>query len=179
MKEEPQNLRPRPPDEWLAEMRRRFPSQNPDALAAVLRLINLGRGIIGTVTTHFSEIGLTEARFTLVMMIYRLEWRFGFATPSQLAQHAGIGKAAMTQMLDGLTEADWIYREPHPDDRRKLAIRLTRSSKQRLERFLPGHFDRVGRLTAGLSAEELDTLNALMDKLEAGLAAIGKGKPAG
>lgn len=38
--------------------------QNPDALAALLRLINLGRGIIGTVTTHFSEIGLTEARFT-------------------------------------------------------------------------------------------------------------------
>jgi hypothetical protein len=48
-----------------------------------------------------------------------------------------------------------------------------------LERFLPGHFDRVGRLTAGLSAKELNTLNALMDKLEAGLAAIGKGKPAG
>jgi MarR family transcriptional regulator, negative regulator of the multidrug operon emrRAB len=158
-------------------MRRRFPAQNPDALAAVLRLVNLGRDIAGAVTAHFTEIGLTEARFTLVMMIYRLEWQFGFATPSQLAQHARIGRAAMTQMLDGLADGAWIERNPHPDDRRKFAIRLTRSSKRRLERFLPQHFDRVGRLTAQISAVELGTLNALMDKLEAGLAGIGKPRP--
>jgi DNA-binding MarR family transcriptional regulator len=175
--DEPLHLRPRPPDQWLAEMRRRFPEQNPDALAAVLRLVNLVRGITGTVTAHFGKIGLTEARFTLVMMIYRIEWEFGFATPSQLAKHARIGRAAMTQMLDGLTEIGWIDRNPHPDDRRKFAIRLTRSSKGRLERFLPEHFERVGRLTAGLSASELNSLNALLDKLQAGLAGIAEAKP--
>lgn len=175
--DEPLHLRPRPPDQWLAQMRRRFPAQNPDALAAVLRLVNLGRDISGTVTAHFSDIDLTEARFTLVMMIYRLEWQFGFATPSELAQHARIGRAAMTQMLDRLADGGWIDREPHPEDRRKLAIRLTRTSKRRLERFLPKHYDRVGRLTAELSADELDTLNAVMDKLQAGLGGIAKPRP--
>lgn len=178
-KREPRHLRPRPSDEWLVEMRRRFPAQNPNALAAVLRLINLGRGITGTVTAHFSKIDLTEARFTLVMMIYRIEWQFGFATPSQLAQHSGIGKAAMTQMLDGLAGAGWIDRNPHPDDRRKLTIRLTPASKRRLERFLPEHFGRMGRLTSELSAADLESLNALMDKLEAGLEGLGGGKPRG
>jgi DNA-binding MarR family transcriptional regulator len=159
------------------EMRRRFPEQNPTALAAVLRLVNLGRSITGTITAHFGKIDLTEARFTLVMMIYRIEWQFGFATPSQLAQHAGIGRAAMTQMLDGLAEAGWIDRNPHPDDRRKLSIRLTPASKRRLERFLPEHFERIGRLTSGLSAADLDSLNALMDKLEPGLAGLAEAKP--
>jgi DNA-binding MarR family transcriptional regulator len=171
-KDEPQQLRPRPPEEWFTEMRRRFPAQNPDALAAVLRLINLGRDIAAAVTPHFAEIGLTEARFTLVMMIYRLEWQFGFATPSQLARHARIGKAAMTQMLDGLTDNGWVDRKPHPKDRRKLAIRLTRSGKRRLEQFLPQHFDRIGRLTAEISNSELEAVNAVMDKLGAGLARI-------
>jgi DNA-binding MarR family transcriptional regulator len=175
--DEPLHLRPRPPDQWLAEMRRRFPEQNPDALAAVLRLINLVRGITGAVTAHFAKIGLTEARFTLVMMIYRLEWEFGFATPSQLAKHAGIGRAAMTQMLDGLAQIGWIDRDPHPDDRRKFAIRLTPSSKEQLERFLPEHFDRIARLTSGLSASEIDSLKALMDKLQGGLAGISEAKP--
>lgn len=159
-------------------MRRRFPAQDPDALAAVLRLINLGRGVTGTITPHFAKIDLTEARFTLVMMIYRMEWQFGSATPSQLAQHAGIGKAAMTQMLDGLAETGWIDRNPHPEDRRKLTIRLTPSGKRRLERFLPEHFARMGRLTAALSAADLESLNALMDKLEDGLAGIDSVKPA-
>jgi MarR family transcriptional repressor of emrRAB len=158
-------------------MRRRFPSQNPEALAAMLRLINLARGITGAVTAHFGKIGLTEARFTLVMMIYRIEWQFGFATPSQLAQHAGIGKAAMTQMLDGLAEAGWIDRKPHAGDRRKLTIRLTPTSKRRLERFLPEHFERIGQLTSGLSAAEVDSLNAIMDRLETGLGGIAEGKP--
>jgi DNA-binding MarR family transcriptional regulator len=158
-------------------MRRRFPEQNPDALAAVLRLINLGRAITGTITAHFSKIDLTEARFTLVMMIYRIEWQFGFATPSQLAQHARIGKAAMTQMLDGLASTGWIDRNPHPDDRRKLTIRLTPASKRRLERFLPEHFDRMGRLTSELSATDLESLKAIADKLETGLQSIGGGKP--
>ena len=175
--DEPRHLRPRPPDEWLAQMRRRFPAQNPDALAAVLRLVNLGRDIAGTVTAHFTRIGLTEARFTLVMMIYRLEWQFGFATPSQLAEHARIGRAAMTQMLDRLADGGWVDRSPHPEDRRKLAIRLTPSSRRRLERFLPKHYERVGRLTSEISADELDTLNAVMNKLEAGLAGIGKPSP--
>jgi MarR family 2-MHQ and catechol resistance regulon transcriptional repressor len=174
---EPRNLRPRPPDDWLDEMRRRFPAQDPEALAAVLRLINLGRAITGTVTAHFVKIGLTEARFTLVMMIYRLEWKFGFATPSQLAQHSGIGKAAMTQMLDGLMEAGWIDRSAHPDDRRKLAVRLTPASRRRLERFLPGHFDRIGQLTAALTASELHSLNQIVGKLEAGLAGLRKTEP--
>jgi DNA-binding MarR family transcriptional regulator len=176
-KREPRHLRPRPSEEWLVEMRRRFPRQNPLALAAVLRLVNLGRAITGTVTAHFGQIDLTEARFTLVMMIYRIEWQFGFATPSQLAQHARIGKAAMTQMLDGLAEAGWIDRDIHPDDRRKLSVRLTPASKQRLERFLPGHFERIGRLTSALSAADLDSLNALMDKLDAGLAGLEGAKP--
>lgn len=176
-KPEPRHLRPRPSDEWLVEMRRRFPAQNPDALAAVLRLINLGRSITGAVTAHFGKIQLTEARFTLVMMIYRIEWQFGFATPSQLAQHAGIGKAAMTQMLDGLAESGWIARDTHPDDRRKLAIRLTPGCKRRLERFLPEHFERIGQLTAAFSAADLESLNTLMDKLEAGLTGIGERKP--
>jgi DNA-binding MarR family transcriptional regulator len=170
--EEPRNLRPRPPDDWLDEMRRRFPEHNADALATILRLVNLGRAVTGTITPYFREIELTEARFTLVMMIYRLEWKLGFATPSQLAQHAGIGKAAMTQMLDGLAEAGWIDREAHAQDRRKLAVRLTPSGKRRLERFLPEHFERMRLLTSALSAQELKILNGIATKLEDGLARI-------
>jgi len=166
---EPIRLEPRPPLAWMAELERRFPNVDPSALLVMLRLINVGNALTSAFEPHFRRLGLTEARFTLVMTVYRMEHEAGAATPSALAEHAGIGRAAMSQMLDGLAEADWIERDPDPEDRRRIAVRLTRRGRRRLERYLPGHYERVSAIMQGLSKADRAALRSLLDAVDAGL----------
>ncbi len=147
-------------------MNTRFPRVDPDSVLAVLRIMNLGRDITASLTPHFERIDLTEARFTTVMMIYRHERESGHSTPSRLADQAGIGRAAMSQLLDSLSDADWVVRDVHPDDRRKVRIQLTPKGRRRLDRFLPQHYARVAEVMAGLSKANLRDLLDLLDKVE-------------
>lgn len=168
-KREPAHLEPRPHREWLAELHRRFPTSDPSLVAAALQLMNLGRGIGNGCAPGFREVGLSEARFTVVMMIYRLDWELRVATPSELAKQAKIGRAAMTQLLDSLVDGQWIERRTHPDDRRKLAISLSAQGRRRLEGMLPEHYARLGKIMNELTDTELGTLRGLLAKVAVGL----------
>ena len=171
-KSEPSHLRPSPPSEWLAELRKRFPEVDPPSVAGVLRLINVGREIAGAFGPSFGRLDLTEARFTTVLLIYRLEIEQGQAAPSELADLAGIGRAAMSQLLDGLADAGWIDRQTDPADRRRVVVRLTAKSRRRLEQFLPRHYERIRQVLGKLTKAERASLLALLDKVSDGLATL-------
>jgi len=170
--DEPSHLNPQPPPRWLAEAKRRFPDADPSALTSVLRMIGLGRRITALVGRHLRNIGLTEARFTLVMILYGMEWDSAVATPSDLAERAGIGRAAMTQMLEGLVKARWIERRPHAEDRRKIVIALSRRGRRRLEAFLPEHYARLRKLMATLDEADRARLMHLFDQIETGIKTV-------
>jgi DNA-binding MarR family transcriptional regulator len=163
---------PRPPARWLAEAKRRFPDVDPAALATTLRLVGLGHGITAFVERHLEAIGLTSARFTLLMRILGLEWDGVAATPSRLAERGGVGRAAMTQMLDGLVAGDWIERHSHPDDRRKVTVALSAEGRTRLEGFLPGHYARMAAMMAPLGPDGVAELQALLSRIGAGLSVL-------
>lgn len=173
---EPTHLDPRPPARWLAEAKRRFPDTDPVALATTLQLLGLGHAITAFVERHLEAIGLTSARFTLLMRVYGLEWDGVAATPSGLAERGGVGRAAMTQMLDGLVEGDWIERRAHPDDRRKVTVALSAEGRTRLEAFLPGHYARVTALMAPLGPSGLAELQASLARIGAGLSTLEDGE---
>jgi DNA-binding MarR family transcriptional regulator len=166
---EPRNLRPRPSRKSLSEIKKRYPGVDPSAAAPILKLINLGRAIATQVGLTLTDIGLTEARFTTVMMVLRMEWESGHATPSELAEHAGVGRAAMTQLLDGLEAIGWVERVQHPGDRRKLAVVLTAKAHQALDDFLPAHYRRLSQWLKGLSQADKKQLGRLLEKIEQGL----------
>ena len=135
----------------------------------VLRLLNVARAINDAFAIEFQRIGLTEARFSLVMIINRLEWEAGTASPSQLAEQAGIGRAAMTQMLDALESTGWIKRSPSKQDRRKLSVKLTPKAKRTLDRFLPAHYERVSKVLEELSPANKRQITSLLAAIESGL----------
>ena len=52
------------------------------------------------------------------------------ATPGAIATHLKISSASTTKLLDRLERAGHIVREPHPTDRRALAIKITPQTRQ-------------------------------------------------
>jgi len=51
------------------------------------------------------------------------------ATPGGIATHLGISTASTTKLLDRLERAGHVLRQPHPSDRRALAITVTEETR--------------------------------------------------
>jgi DNA-binding MarR family transcriptional regulator len=166
-KSEPARLRPDPPAPWREEMQRRYPDADLEARELVSLLITVGQELGDAFLSRYQELDLTAARFTVVMMIYRMEWESGAASPSELAKQANIGRASMTQLLDGLEDTGWIQRRAHPTDRRRTSITLKSPARRRLEKFLPGHYQRMSRLVAGISDRDRHTLARILTRIAA------------
>ena len=170
---EPPRLSSDPPSLQGTDLQRRYSEQDPLAVESVVGLSLIGRAIGAFFRSHYSKIGLTDVRFFVVMSIYRMERESGVATPSELASQAGSSRASMTQLLDGLEATKWIDRQPHPDDRRRIAIKLTRDATKRLAQFLPGHYRRLSKLVAHLTNGDRKQLLKIVDKLDVGLSELG------
>jgi DNA-binding MarR family transcriptional regulator len=85
------------------------------------------------------------------------------ASPSLLADKAGVTRATMTGLLDSLERTGLIERIPHRDDRRMLNVKLTAKGQQRLDEVMPDYYARVADVMQGLSEKDRA---AFMDMLE-------------
>jgi DNA-binding MarR family transcriptional regulator len=71
-------------------------------------------------------------------------------TPRMLAAMLGISSAATTALIDRLTDAGWVTREPYPGDRRSIVVRETIDAASPARRILA-----VRRASAVAAAERL------------------------
>ena len=117
--------------------------------------------------------GLTEGRFVLLFL---LDAAHGGLAPNALADQAGVSRATVTGLLDGLERQALIERRADAIDRRALCIRLTRKGR----RVAKSVFDQHGRWIAGLfdnlSEAERGQLATLLDKLASNLTTNSTGK---
>lgn len=110
--------------------------------------------------------GLSEGRFVLLFL---LDAAPDGLAPNTLAERAGVTRATVTGLLDGLEREQLIERHADANDRRALCIRLTRKG-QRVARAVFGQHGRwVASLYGNLSAPERKQLAALLEKVAGNL----------
>lgn len=66
------------------------------------------------------RLGVTRTEFDALV-----ELRRGGLTPGELGERLSLTSGSVTALLDRLERLGWAAREPHPEDRRKLVVRLT------------------------------------------------------
>lgn len=76
------------------------------------------------------------------------------ASPSALAKHCGVSRAAMTGLLDGLEQEEYVERDSHPSDRRALMVKLTSKGQQFLDLIAPQDQYQLSRLMDTLDEVE-------------------------
>jgi DNA-binding MarR family transcriptional regulator len=104
---------------------------------------------------------------------------FGATTQTDLADHLGIGRAAIGSVIDRLQARGLIERQPKPDDRRVWLVAITDTGKDLAAEV--NQVDQVLRaeLRHGLGREERQALAWVMTRLQQNLAtAIAKTPPA-
>jgi DNA-binding MarR family transcriptional regulator len=91
--------------------------------------------------------------------------------PSELSQWLGVSRNTVSALLNGLEEQGLIERHLHPDDRRRIQIRLTDEGHQLVKHRAPQMGAFTHNLFDALTPEERDTLSTLLEKLLAGMVA--------
>jgi DNA-binding MarR family transcriptional regulator len=85
--------------------------------------------------------------------------------PSELADRAGVTRATMTGLLEGLEREKLISRQGDRVDRRRAVVRLTTGAQSMLDGMLPDYYGQLHQLMADLSEVDKAHLTELLMKI--------------
>ncbi|MFI5907599.1 MarR family winged helix-turn-helix transcriptional regulator [Dactylosporangium sp. NPDC051541] len=108
--------------------------------------------------------GMLRWQFKVLLMLRRGGPPYT-ASPSELADHLGLTRGALSARLAAVEEAGWIVREPDAGDRRRVHVRLTEAGHAMLLAHLSQEGLGESVLLSPLSTRERQTLANLLRKM--------------
>lgn len=90
-------------------------------------------------------------------------------TPSRLAEASGIAPSSMTHRLDRMVDRGLVTRDPDPDNRTRVLVRLSAAGRNLFAMAILDSNMVESDLTASLSDRQKEQLIGLLDRLIRGL----------
>ena len=151
---------------YLALLREAERRNLPDVegIRLCFQTLSLATGIDSDCATLLAPYGLSEGRF---VMLFLLDSAADGLAPNTLAEEAGVTRATVTGLLDGLEREELVERHADAYDRRALRIRLTRKGKRVAKAVFEQHSRWIASLYGNLTLPERKQLAALLEKVSA------------
>ena len=99
------------------------------------------------------------------MLLFLLHGQAGGLPPHELATRAGVTRATVTGLLDGLERDGFVQRQAGQQDRRMITARLTAKGKTTAAKLFKEHAQWIGSLFDGLSPADRAQLSTLLGKV--------------
>ncbi|WP_447904606.1 MarR family winged helix-turn-helix transcriptional regulator [Stenotrophomonas geniculata] len=131
-------------------------------LRLCFQLLSLSSAIDRDCATRLAPHGLSEGRFTVLFLLHGAG---GTLPPHELAERAGVTRATISGLIDGLQREGLLQRRSDAEDGRRLQIVLTTQGKCLAEALFNQHTQWIGCLFSGLDAEEQQQLSQLLHKV--------------
>jgi DNA-binding MarR family transcriptional regulator len=161
------SLRDMPKREILNDYSSRFPGINVDTVESCIALLRTASDISKLLDEHFSKYGISEGKFTILMLLYRQsDYQL---SPIALSKKAEVTKGTMTGLIAGLENQGYIEKIPNPCDQRGYLVHLSSKGLYILEELLPIHYTIIAKLMSGLENDQLKELTALLNLLSKNL----------
>lgn len=145
-------------------------------LRGCFELLALAGAIDRDCAARLAPYRLSEGRFVLLFLLHG---QADGLSPHELAERAGVTRATITGLLDGLERDGFIARRPGLEDRRRIAVALTDTGRKTAHALFDEHAEWIATLFAGFTAEERNVLNGLLQRIWNNLGAgAGKGPQA-
>lgn len=106
------------------------------------------------------EAGLTETKAHLVFVLHHA----GPSTQRVLADALGVTPRTVTTLVDELSEAGVVTREPHPTDRRATLVTFTAEGAALGEGLVSGRAELAARLFSDLG-DELEPFTRVLEQV--------------
>ncbi len=156
--------------ERLSSIRRSTPvmaAALPDLPMPQTVMVRLIRITVAGMTQYFEPIframGLTENSFHVLCLLMATD--LGQASPSELSDLVGTGRANMTRIIEELIGAGHVSRTSAPRDARRQIIQITETGRALALATVPRMVEPLERAFSGLSGAEFAQLDGLLRKL--------------
>jgi DNA-binding MarR family transcriptional regulator len=156
-------LKDLPKYDTLQRFADRYAEMDVSAVQTFLMLLRVASDVIENLDACLARHNLLQGRWWVLILLMREQNLT--ASPSVLADKAGVTRATMTGLLDSLERAELIERIPNPDDRRMLNVRLTEKGQQRLDEVMPDYYSRVARVMEELSEDHRQLLMEMLSNV--------------
>lgn len=131
---------------------------NPaNALQTLFIITRIARSILRITDEQTAKLGMSQTK--LAALIYLSGEAQQSASPSTIAKHCGISRAAVTGLLDGLEQEGYVERDIHPSDRRALTIQLTPKGQEFLQLISFEDQTQIAELINALDKSDLQKMN--------------------
>lgn len=144
--------------------RRELP--NIASIQLCFQTLSLANAIDKDCAALLAPHGLSEGRFVLLFL---LDAAPAGLAPNVLAAQAGVTRATVTGLLDGLEREALIKRHADSQDRRALRVVLTQKGKQTAQNVFEQHSRWIAGLFGNLTATEHEQLALLLRKVAGNL----------
>ncbi|HEY9639930.1 MAG TPA: MarR family transcriptional regulator [Coleofasciculaceae cyanobacterium] len=139
--------------------------QQAGALYTMSMMTRLARMVLRITDEHSAKLGISQSK--LAVLMYLSNEPELCASPSSLAKHCGVSRAAMTGLLDGLEQEEYVERDDHPSDRRALRVKLTLKGQQFLDWIAPpGQYQMLKLMDTLDEVERKQLVELVMDVLK-------------
>lgn len=163
-------LRDLPTTEVLEKFAQRYPQADVSAIATFLHLLRVATDFSLALDQCLSRHGLLQGRWWVLILLMREENRTSL--PSVLAEKAGVTRATMTGLLDGLEREELVQRVFDPYDRRSISIKLTAAGEAKLDAVMPDYYSRLRACMQGLDEASRADLQHMLTQLHDGIGAF-------
>lgn len=163
-------LRDLPTLEVLDKFARRYPDADVTAVSSFLHLLRVATDLSVALDTCLSKHGLLQGRWWVLILLMREETKT--STPSALAEKAGVSRATMTGLIDGLEQNGLVARVFTKGDRRSVLIALTDAGQAKLDVVMPDYYRRLRQCMQALDEEKRAQLQHILGLINLGIPAL-------
>ncbi len=111
----------------------------------------------------FANHGISESKFyVLLLLSYSKE---GMVL-SEIGDKMLVTRANMTGLIDRMEKEELVEKKVNPKDKRSSIAYLTKKGRNLFEEIKDTHIDFSKQMTSGLSIEEKEQVNTLLEKLQ-------------
>ncbi len=141
----------------------RYPDADIDRVIQFLTFLRVATDLSNGLDRYLAAHALLQGRWWVLVLLMREE--DSCSSPSRLAEKAGVSRATMTGLIDGLQRDKLVSRMVSFKDRRQMLVKLTSKGQAKLDEVMPEYYRRVRQLMTALSDEEGDMLMQILMKL--------------
>lgn len=136
--------------------------KNADNMQLCFEVLALASAIDRACAARLAPHHLSEGKFVLLFLLHDLPE--GLA-PHELAERAGVTRATVTGLLDGLERDGFLARHGNRKDRRKVSVRLTVKGQALALHLFNEHSQWIGSLFTGFDQHERQILSTLLGRV--------------
>ncbi|MFJ2865252.1 MarR family winged helix-turn-helix transcriptional regulator [Kitasatospora sp. NPDC087314] len=151
-------------DDIVEQWTRTRPDLNLEVIGLIGRMRRLNVRVDNALREYFVSCGLDSSEFDVLATLRRAGEPYELNARA-LLKAAMVTSGAITNRVDRLSAKGLVERNPCPNDRRAVLVRLTPAGKDLIDAALAGHVRNEERLLAVLDGDERAQLDALLRKL--------------